>query len=185
MKVTQLLEEIRAGDPRASARLLPLVYEDLRALAARKMNGERGHSAFQATALVHEAYLRLVGENQKGQWNHRGHFFAAAAEAMRRILVEMARARACEKRGGNLNRQPLFESGIAGPCDSQRVLAVHDALQHFEQINPQCARLVQLRFFGGLTNAEAAEALSVSPRQATKLWAYARVWLAAELDNDE
>ncbi len=181
--VTKLLNAIDSGDKVASEDLLPVVYEDLRALAARKMASERPDSTLQPTALVHEAYMRLVGS--KGTWSHRGHFFAAAAEAMRRILVDAARARSSQKRGGGRPREGMHESSIAAPGDPDRVLAVNDALEEFATSNPEAAELVKLRYFAGFTNADAAEILNISPRQANKLWAYARVWLAAELGEDD
>lgn len=182
--VTQLLSAIEDGKQGASDELLPLVYEELRAMAARKMASERPDSTLQATALVHEAYVRLVGSGDGQGWNHRGHFFAAAAEAMRRILVEIARGKSRLKRGGDLEREALFESAIAEPVKSDQVLAVNEAMEQLEKTNPQAAQLVTLRYFAGFTNADAAEALGVSPRKANQLWAYARVWLAAEIGED-
>lgn len=182
--VTQLLSDIEAGEKGASDELLPLVYDELRAIAARKMASERPDSTLQATALVHEAYVRLVGSGDGQEWNHRGHFFAAAAEAMRRILVEIARSKSRQKRGGDLDREALYESAIAAPVKSDQVLAVNEAMEKLESSNPDAAQLVTLRYFAGFTNAEAAEAMSVSPRKANQLWAYARVWLAAEIGED-
>lgn len=182
--VTQLLADVEAGTKGASEELLPLVYDELRAMASRKMASERPDSTLQATALVHEAYVRLVGSGDGEGWNHRGHFFAAAAESMRRILVEIARAKSRQKRGGDLEREALYESAIAAPVKSDQVLAVNEAMERFAETNPEAAELVKLRYFAGFTNAEAAEALGISPRKANQLWAYARVWLAAEIGED-
>ena len=183
--ITRILSEVEAGTPGATEQLLPLVYEELRAIAARKMAHERPGATLQATALVHEAYLRLVGSGTGQHWSHQGHFFSSAAEAMRRILVEIARSNSRQKRGGNRVRQELRESAIESPVKSDQILAVHDALERLEHINPQATQLVNLRYFAGFTNREAAEALGISPRKADQLWAYARVWLAAEVSEDD
>lgn len=176
--ITRLLEDARAGDQRAAADLLPLVYAELRSLAARKMRQERPDQTLQATALVHEAYLRLLGADGAGrQWDGRWHFFAAAAEAMRRILVESARRRGRVKRGGGRERVDLdrVELTVDEPPDD--LLALDEALNEFTQTHPQKAELVKLRYFAGLTRDEAAAALGISAATATRDWAYARAWL--------
>jgi RNA polymerase sigma factor (TIGR02999 family) len=176
--VTLLLDAAAAGDRQAAADLLPLVYDQLRALAADRMAGERPGHTLDATALVHEAYLRLVGSAPR--WDGRGHFYAAAAEAMRRILVEHARARRAEKRGGEAHRVPLDDTPAAPPPDFD-VLALDEALVRLAAVDPQASAVVQLRFFAGLTIAEAAQAVGVSARSADRLWAFARAWLYREI----
>jgi RNA polymerase sigma factor (TIGR02999 family) len=175
--VTQMLSAIEAGDTRAAAELLPLVYDELRRLAAARLAEERPGQTLQATALVHEAYLRLVGAQQAQAFKSRGHFFAAAAEAMRRILVEAARRRAALKRGGEAGREALEPSELAAPVPDQRLLAVHEAVDDLARADPEAANLVKLRFFAGMTTTEAADALGMSVRAAHDLWAYARSWL--------
>jgi RNA polymerase sigma factor (TIGR02999 family) len=175
--VTRILNAIEQGDPLAAEQLLPLVYDELRQLAAAKLAQEKPGQTLQATALVHEAYLRLVDVAQAQQWNSRGHFFAAAAEAMRRILVEQARRRKAVKRGGGAEREALDPCTIIAPTGDEQLLAVHEALDDLARADPQAATLVKLRFFGGMTAAEAAEALGLSVRSAHDLWAYARSWL--------
>ena len=179
-EVTRILSAFDQGDPHAAEQLLPLVYDELRKLAAQKLAQEMPGQTLQATALVHEAYLRLV-DHREQQWNSRGHFFAAAAEAMRRILVEQARRRNAAKRGGRAHRQELDESAIAAPEPAVDVLALHEALERLENVDPASANLVKLRFFAGLTMSEAAEALAMSVRSAHDLWAYARSWLRREV----
>jgi RNA polymerase sigma factor (TIGR02999 family) len=179
--VSRILSAIQQGDPRAAEQLLPLVYDELRQLAARKLAQEKPGQTLQATALVHEAYLRLVDNDAPQQWNSRGHFFAAASEAMRRILVEQARRRNAAKRGGQANREELDESAIAASEPAVDVLALHEALERLEKVDPASANLVKLRFFAGLTMSEAAEALAMSVRSAHDLWAYARSWLRREI----
>jgi RNA polymerase sigma factor (TIGR02999 family) len=176
-EVTRILSAIDEGDPRAAEQLLPLVYDELRQLAAQKLAQEQPGQTLQATALVHEAYLRLVNVEKAQTWNSRGHFFAAAAEAMRRILVEQARRKNSQKRGGQAERQELQESWIAAPQPDEDVLAVDDALQQLSAIDPGAADLVRLRFFAGLNMQQAADALGMSVRSAYDLWAYARSWL--------
>src|SRR5262245_12186391 len=175
------LSPIEDGDPRAAAQLLPLVYDELRKLAAARLAHEQPGHTLQATALVHEAYVRLVGNEQ---FANRAHFFAAAAEAMRRILVEQARRRHAVKRGGALAQEDLCESAIAAPEPAVDVLALNDALDRLAQIDPPAAGLVKLRFFAGLTATEAAAALGVSVRSAHDLWSYARSWLRREMGPD-
>jgi RNA polymerase sigma factor (TIGR02999 family) len=179
--VTRILGAIEQGDPHAAEQLLPLVYAELRQLAARRLAQEKPGQTLQATALVHEAYLRLVDVEKAQQWNSRGHFFAAAAEAMRRILVEQARRRGAAKRGGQAGREELHESTIAAPEPPGDVLALNDALDVFATVDPVAAKLVSLRFFAGLTMGEAARALGLSVRSAQDLWAYARAWLHRRL----
>jgi RNA polymerase sigma factor (TIGR02999 family) len=180
-EVTRLLTGIEQGDPRAAEQLLPLVYDELRQLAAQKLAGEAPGQTLQATALVHEAYLRLVGGEQAPDWHGRGHFFAAAAEAMRRILVEAARRRGRLKRSGGLHRQDLRanEPAVEGP--GADVLAVDEALADLAREHPEKAEPVKLRYFAGLTLAEAAAALGVSAATADRRWRYARAWLARRL----
>jgi RNA polymerase sigma factor (TIGR02999 family) len=182
--VTRLLCAIDQGDPRAAEQLLPLVYGELRRLAATKMAREAPGQTLQATALVHEAYLRLLdGGGQPQDWNGRGHFFAAAAEAMRRILVERARHKQSLKAGGGRRRQELpdIELAVAGP--RLDLLALHEALTKLEQQDRRRAELVKLRFFTGLTIAEAAQVLGVSESTADNDWAYARSWLRLEMEG--
>jgi RNA polymerase sigma factor (TIGR02999 family) len=177
--VTQLLEAAERGDPRAARELLPLVYDELRALAARRMVAEAPGQTLQATALVHEAYVRLVGDGQA--WTGRGHFFAAAAEAMRRILVENARRKRRRKHGGNRVRHGLDMETVAAPEASEDLLALDEALSLLAGVDARAARLVHLRYFGGLSLKEAAQVLGVSLRTADADWAYARAWLAMEM----
>jgi RNA polymerase sigma factor (TIGR02999 family) len=172
--VTQLLEAARGGDPRAAAELLPLVYAALRKLAAAKLACEKPGQTLDATALVHEAYLRLVGDQQ---FDGRGHFFAAAAEAMRRILVEQARRRKSLKRGGGAERESVEPDQIASPTPDDELLALNDALTDFAAQHPDKAELVKLRYFAGLTADEAAAVLNLSPSTADRHWAFARAWL--------
>jgi RNA polymerase sigma factor (TIGR02999 family) len=179
--VTRILSAIEQGDPHAAEQLLPLVYDELRQLAAQKLAQEKPGQTLQATALVHEAYLRLVGMDQARHWNSRGHFFVAAAEAMRRILVEQARRRNAAKRGGQAVRAELEESLIAAPEPEEDILAVNDALDVLATSDAEAAHLVRLRFFAGLTMAEAAEALGMSVRSAHDLWEYARSWLRRKM----
>jgi RNA polymerase sigma factor (TIGR02999 family) len=175
--VTCILSAIEQGDPQAAERLLPLVYDELRRLAAAKMVHEKPGQTLQATALVHEAYIRLVDTERAHHWESRGHFFAAAAEAMRRILVEKARRRAATKRGGQAARKALDLDEIPAASPDEVILAVHEALDDLAQVDPEAAVLVKLRFFGGMDMGEAAEALGMSVRSAQDLWSYARTWL--------
>ena len=179
--VTRILSAIEQGNPHASEQLLPLVYDELRKLAAQKLAQERPGQTLQATALVHEVYIRLVDVEEAQHWNSRGHFFAAAAEAMRRILVENARRKKRHKRGGGLVREELDPSNIAAPEVSDDLLALDDALNRLAATDEQAAKLVQLRYFAGLSIDQAAEVLGISPRTADRLWAYARAWLHAEI----
>lgn len=180
-EVTHVLAAVERGDPHAAAELLPLVYDELRKLAAQRLAAETPGQTLQATALVHEAYLRLVGSDASPHWDNRGHFFAAAAEAMRRILVDQARRKAADKHGGGLARQDLDHVEIAAPEPNADLLALDEALARFETIDPPKAALVKLRYFAGLTIPQAAEALGISSTTADRHWAYARAWLHAEL----
>ncbi len=173
IEITKLLSEIDGEDPTAASRLLPLVYDELRRLAAAKLAQEQPGQTLQATALVHEAYLRLVPGGASNHWHGRGHFFAAAAEAMRRILVENARRRGRKKHGGEFVRADLPLADVAEPDDADDLLALDEALERLAQFDPQPARLVKLRYFAGLTIPQAAEVLGVSPRKADFLWSFA------------
>ena len=182
--VTRILSQIESGDPAAAEQLLPLVYEELRKLAAAKLAHEQPGQTLQATALVHEAYLKLVGsplQDSTPQWNSRGHFFAAAGEAMRRILIMSARRRCAEKRGGGLQRIELDPALLPAADRDERLLALDEALTRLEQQHPEQARLVKLRFFAGLTIAEAAAAMGISDTTADRHWAYARAWIQREV----
>ncbi len=182
--VTRILSQIEQGDPQAAEKLLPLVYDELRKLAAVKLVREKSGQTLQATALVHEAYVRLVDQTTPQGFDNRGHFFAAAAEAMRRILVERARQKESVKRGGDLGRIELSEIELAVlPLACDDVLALDEALQKLERQHPRKAELTKLRFFAGLTTAEAARALGVSVSTAEKEWAYARSWLRLEIEE--
>jgi RNA polymerase sigma factor (TIGR02999 family) len=183
-EVTSILSAIEQGDPHAAERLLPLVYDELRKLAAQKLAQEKPGQTLQATALVHEAYLRLVEVEKPQSWNGRGHFFAAAAEAMRRILVEQARRRTAAKRGGQAARSAQVLAQIASPEPDERLLAVHGALDDLARHDPEAATLVKLRFFGGMTAPQAAEAMGMSVRTAHDVWTYARSWLRRHLRPD-
>lgn len=178
--ITQALEAADAGDPRVAEKLLPLVYEQLRKLAAARMANEKAGQTLQATALVHEAYLRLVGNGER-TWENRRHFFAAAAEAMRHILVDRARKRAAVRHGGSLVRLNLDDVLVASEATDENVIRVNDALEKLEAHDHDVAALVKLRFFGGFTSAEAAELLGVSDRSAKRMWAYARAWLLKQI----
>ena len=184
-EVTSILEAAAHGDPQAAEQLLPLVYDELRKLAAVRLAQEKSGQTLQATALVHDAYVRLVDSDKAQHWNGRGHFFAAAAEAMRRILINRARDRNRQKRGGGLRRVDLGAIEIALDTPAEDLLALDEALQELAAGDKLCADLVQLRFFAGLTLGEAAEALSVSRRTADRHWAYARAWLFDRLRDQE
>jgi RNA polymerase sigma factor (TIGR02999 family) len=182
--VTRILSAIEQGDPHAAEQLLPLVYDELRNLAAAKLAHEKPGQTLQATALVHEAYVRLVDAEKIPHWNSRGHFFAAAAEAMRRILVEAARRKKRDRHGGGRERLTLANLDIAAESPDEHVLALSEALDRLATANPRAAELVKLRYFAGLTSREAAEVLNVSPRKADQVWAYARAWLLDCLNDD-
>ncbi|HTI51316.1 MAG TPA: ECF-type sigma factor [Planctomycetaceae bacterium] len=182
--VTQILSAIEKGDPHATEELLPLVYNELRRLAAQKLAHEDPGLTLQATALVHEAYVRLVDGDPARNWDHRGHFFAAAAEAMRRILIENARRRRGPQHGGNRRRLNLNSADSLELRSSDDLLALDDALTKFAAVAPLKAELVKLRFFAGMTITEAAAAMGVSRATAERYWTYARVWLYCELLTD-
>ncbi len=181
--VAEVLKAIEQEDPHAASHLLPLVYAELRRLAAQKLAGEAPGQTVQATALVHEAYLRLVGNGREQSWNSRGHFFAAAAEAMRRILIENARRKKGLKHGGDLSRRELDDERIIAPEPREDLVALDAALNKLAAGNRQAADLVQFRYFAGLTLPEAAQALGISPRTAGRLWTYARAWLRREIEG--
>ena len=182
--VTRLLHAAERGDAQAATELLPLVYEELRRLAAHKMAQEAAQHTLQPTALVHEAWLRLVGEDGQKQFANRAHFFAAAAEAMRRILVDRARRRLAAKRGAGEGTVPLEELELPLPAaDDEQLLAVSEALDKFAAVDPRKAELVKLRYFVGMSFAEAAGALDISEPTAKRWWAYARAWLQTEIDS--
>jgi RNA polymerase sigma factor (TIGR02999 family) len=176
-EVTRILSAIEQGDPHAADRLLPLVYDELRRLAAQKLAHEKPGQTFQATALVHEAYLRLVDVEKAQHWDSRGHFFAAVAEAMRRILVENARRKQRQKRGGELQRVDLQQAEVASAARPDDLLALDEALDLLAREDHQKAELVKLRFFAGLSVEEAARCLGISRATADRSWAYARAWL--------
>ena len=178
--VTRILDAIENGEAEATEKLLPLVYDELRRIAAYKMSGEAAGHTLQPTALVHEAWLRLVGSNQSG-WQNRAHFFGAAAEAMRRILVEHARRKQSLKRGGGAEREELDESTLVLAAPPDELLAVHEALDKLSAEDSQAGELVKLRYFVGMTMEEAASALGLPKRTAESLWTYARVWLRREI----
>jgi RNA polymerase sigma factor (TIGR02999 family) len=181
--VTRLLAAIERGDPEAAEALLPLVYEELRNLAAQRLAQEKPGQTLQATALVHEAYLRLVGEDGRPVWNGRGHFFGAAAEAMRRILVESARRKGRVRHGGGRRPVSLDRLDLAGDEASQAILDLNEALDKLATEEPSVAELVKLRYFAGLTAEQAAEALGISVRTANRDWAYAKAWLFQRLSG--
>lgn len=180
-EVTQILTAIHAGDPKAAAELLPLVYDELRKLAAARVAAEAPGQTLQPTALVHEAYLRLVGKSPGVQWNGRGHFFASAAEAMRRILVEAARRKGRDRHGGGRARIDLDAVELAADQADDRLLAIDEALTLLAAEDPAAAEVVKLRFFAGLTAQQAADALDISLRTANSHWAFARAWLFRRL----
>jgi RNA polymerase sigma factor (TIGR02999 family) len=182
--VTQILSAIEKGDPQAADELLPLVYDELRKLASQRLSQEKPGQTLPATALVHEAYLRLVDDNLAAQWHSRGHFFAAAAEAMRRILVESTRRKASLKHGGGHQRVDLVDAQCASDSPSLDVLALNDALSKLAETEPAKADLVKLRFFAGLTMPEAAAALGISLATAERHWTFARSWLYAEMTDE-
>jgi RNA polymerase sigma factor (TIGR02999 family) len=181
--VTRILSQIASGDRSAAEQLLPLVYDELRRLAAAKIAYEKPGQTLQATALVHEAYIRLVDVESVQRWDSRGHFFAAAAEAMRRILVEQARRKDRLKRGGEFVRHRLDDVEIVVKADFEQILVVDEALRKLEAQNGIAAQLVKLRYFAGMTIPESAEAMGISPRKADQVWAYARAWLMAEMSD--
>ena len=183
--MTNILGQIEGGDPSAADKLLPLVYAELRKLAAHRLHQEKPGQTLQATALVHEAYLRLVDNEKSLHWDHRGHFFAAAAEAMRRIMINRARDKKRLKRGGEYQRLDLEQVEIALDTPTEELLALDEAMQLLAENDAVGAQLVQLRFFGGLSLSQAAETLSIPRRTADRHWAYARAWLYDKLETHE
>jgi RNA polymerase sigma factor (TIGR02999 family) len=181
--VTRILSAIERGDSAAAGQLLPLIYDELRKLAAQKLAREQPGQTLEATALVHEAYLRLVGDGEVRRWDRRGHFFAAAATAMRRILIERARHKHRQIHGGGRKRQELHPDLVAGPEPNDDLLALDAALAKLAERDPGKARLVELRYFAGLTGDEAANILGISARTADRYWVYARAWLRREMDG--
>jgi len=181
--VTRILSAIEQGDPHASGELLPLVYEELRKLAAARLVQEKPGQTLQATALVHEAYLRLVGNDPNDHWDSRGHFFAAAAEAMRRIVVENARRKKAAKRGGDYRRAEIDVAELSDTTDDKAV-ALDEALTKLAELDQPKAELVKLRYFAGLTTREAASMLGISTATADRYWAYARAWLQQQMSAD-
>jgi RNA polymerase sigma factor (TIGR02999 family) len=179
--VTRILDRVQQGDPKAAEELLPLVYEELRNLANARMAQEPSGQTLQPTALVHEAWIRLVGENH--DWQNRRHFFSAAAEAMRRILIDRARQKRRVRHGGGLVRVDLNDIDVAAESQSETVLFVHEALERLAQKDPEIAELIKLRYFAGIPNQEAAEMLGMSERTARRNWAYARAWLTREING--
>lgn len=182
-EVSRILQNLEAGDAAAAEQLLPLVYAELRKLAAAHLLNEQPGQTLQPTALVHEAYLRLIGGANPERWSSRGHFFAAAAVAIRRILVENARRKQSLKRGGDHIRQELDDHAATLPETSEDLLALDEALTKLVTVNPQAAELVQLVYFSGLSQGDAAHSLGVSPRTAGRLWTYARAWLRREIEG--
>jgi RNA polymerase sigma factor (TIGR02999 family) len=182
-EVTRILSAIDQGDRHAAEQLLPLVYDELRKLAAQRLAQEKPGQTLQATALVHEAYLRLVDVDQGQHWNSRGHFFAAAAEAMRRILVEHARRKARLRHGGAHRRVDLLDPDVAAPTDDEQLVLLDEALGRLAAARPQAAELVKLRFFAGLTLEAIAPLLDLSPRSARRLWAFARARLRRDMER--
>ena len=182
--VTKILNDIQEGDSAAAAQLLPLVYDELRKLAAARLAQEKPGQTLQATALVHDAYLKLVGGAQADDWNSRGHFFGAAAEAMRRILIDRAKEKKRLKRGGDWHRVDFDAIEIALDTPANELLALDVALEQLAEEYPDCASLVNLRFFAGLTQSDAAAALGIPRRTADRHWAFSRAWLHKRLKND-
>ena len=181
--VTVILAAIEQGDQEAASKLLPLLYDELRYLAAQKLAGERPGQTLEPTALVHEAYLRLVASDPEKRWDGRGHFFAAAAEAMRRILVENARKKSRKKRGGNLDRRDFDPEAISAPERDEYVIDLDEALEKLAKVDPPVAELVKLRYFVGMTIPQAADVLGISPRTADFHWKYAKAWLREEMKS--
>lgn len=182
-QVTVILDAIQKGDPKAAEELLPLVYSELRRLAAHRMSNEAAGQTLQPTALVHEAWLRLVGNDSQAQFQNQAHFFGAAAEAMRRILIDRARRKQAQRHGGGQQRLDVDEVEIPAPANDEELLAVNDALDRFAAVDAQKAELVKLRYFVGMTIDEAASVLGVSEPTAKRWWAYARAWLFREIQS--
>jgi RNA polymerase sigma factor (TIGR02999 family) len=184
-EVTRILSAIEGGDSHAAEQLLPLVYDNLRQLAAHRLAQERPGQTLDATALVHEAYLRLIGGEAEQHWESRGHFFAAAAEAMRRILIDNARRKRAAKRGGQLRRHDFDPNQFHAVAESDDLLALYEAMDRLATAEPQVAELVKLRYFAGLSISQAAATLGIAPRTADSWWAYARAWLLSELEDGD
>ena len=182
--VTRILSQIEQGDPSAAEELLPLVYDELRKLAAARLAHEQPGQTLQATALVHDAFIRLVDVEKTQHWDSRGHFFAAAAEAMRRIVIENARRKHREKHGGGLVRVELLEIDLPIKAADEHILLLDDVLERFAELRPQAAELVKLRFFAGLTVDQAATVIGVSSRTARRLWVFAQAWLRRAMDSE-
>ncbi len=182
--VTQILSDIESGDQGAADRLLPLIYDELRRLAAAKMAGESPDHTLQPTALVHDAYVRLVDVEKAQRWDSRGHFFAAAAEAMRRILVECARRKNAVRNGGELQRHDLIDAEFVAEVDLKQVLELDDALKRLEKENPRASQIVKLRFFAGLSVDDTADLLGISPSTSRRTWIFARAWLRSEMEDN-
>ena len=182
--VTRILHAIQDGDEQSSSKLLPLLYNELRRLASAKLAHERPGQTLTATALVHEAYLRLVGANEDVSWENRGHFFAAAAEAMRRILVDRARRKGAERHGGDRKRKDLDEVLVADEPESSELLEVHEALDQLDEVDKVKADLVKLRYFAGLTGDQTAQILGLSPATVDRYWVQARAWLYREIQRN-
>ena len=182
--VTQILSKIEQGDPSAAEQLLPLVYDELRKLAAARLAQEKPGQTLQATALVHEAYLRLVAGDKSPEWNSRGHFFGAAAEAMRRILINQARDKAAEKRGGDWGRVTLDDVIMPGGIGPAEFIAFNELFEQLAALDPRAGEIARLRIFAGLTVPEIAEALGIGPRSVDRQWAFARAWLRTHLSSD-
>ena len=183
-EITRILQSLEVGQPQSTERLLSLVYDELRGLAAQKIRTENPGNTLQATALVNEVFLRLVGESSReSAWQNRRHFFGAAAEAMRRILVDAARKRAAQKRGGKFDRSDFDVTQIPAPTNDQEVLSINEAMDQLAVADPDAAELVKLRFFAGMTMQEIADIQGISIRKAQDVWAYARSWLRTELSN--
>jgi RNA polymerase sigma factor (TIGR02999 family) len=184
-EVTRILSAIEEGDPNAAEQLLPLVYQELRRLAAEKMTDEKPGQTLQATALVHEAYIRLVDVDKVQHWNSRGHFYAAAAEAMRRILIENSRRKRSEKHGGNRKQMRLSDNDLPTESRPEELLLLDDAVDALAREDPAVAELAKLRLFAGLSVEQSAEILGISRATAFRHWAYARAWLNAQLDGQD
>ena len=182
--VTQILSRIESGDPTATEQLLPLVYEELRKLAAHRLSQEKPGQTLQATALVHETYLRLVDDQEVQHWNSRGHFFGAAAEAMRRILIENARRKSSQKHGGDMQRVALAEIQASGTVTPEQYLVIDEALTDLQKLDAQAAQLFKLRYFAGCSTEEAGEILEIPRATAYRLWTFARAWILKRLLPD-
>lgn len=182
--LTVILSEINNNSPNAAEKLLPLIYDELKRLAAKKMAGEQGHQTLQATALVHEAYIKLMSSENQPDWQGRAHFFRAAAEAMRRILIDRYRRKLAIKNGGEINRENIPLDQISIPDSGHDLLSLNEAIEGLAAAHPRNAELVKLRYFAGLTNTEAADLLNISKATAERDWAFARAWLLRELRSE-